>query len=204
MSSPDTSARAVMQRTGVVAATELTKPDAALQGPVGSSSSPMLDVLSAVEAKIKPSTKTRELLARTLNPDLVESAVANGTRVDTYLNLQKHIPSVRERGLVKAYLRAVPIVEPTFVVQPGGRQSVLKHRSKVVHAFVRGAFQAGLDSRDLRELTPVRVTYNPYKYSTFVNADTQEPIESARFALFLCADSGDPSVKEKPTVIAWL
>lgn len=204
MASAQTRAPAVMQRAGVVPAATLAKPDDALRCTAGPGSSPLLDVLSGVESAIRPSGNTRALLARTLNPARVESAVVDGTRVDTYLNLHKHIPSVLERGLVKAHLRAVPIVEPTFIVQPGGRQRVLRDRSKVVHAFVRGAFQAGLDPRDLRNLTPVRVTYNPYKYDTFVNADTEEPIESARFAVFLCADSGEPNVKEKPTVIAWV
>lgn len=48
-----------------------------------------------------------------------------------------------------------------------------------VHAFVRGEVVSvgqGTPPRDKW----VRATYNPYKYESFVIADTEEPIFSAR------------------------
>ena len=86
-------------------------------------------------------------------------------------------------GKVGMHTGNVVIYNPTFVVQPAGRQKVLDQRKKNVHAFVRGDYWASHRADDpsgslcgahlryamshLEEC--VRVTYNPYKAGHFVD-----------------------------------
>ena len=93
-------------------------------------------------------------------------------KVEIYFNLHKRLFSIRERhGKVIAHKRWVGLVRPTFVVQQGGRERVLRDKSKNVHAFVKGYLQdADNVSRNPQVITrEVEVTYNPYKYETFVD-----------------------------------
>jgi hypothetical protein len=66
-----------------------------------------------------------------------------------------------------------------FVVQEGGRRRVLKEKSKNVHAFVRGFIEED------RRIVGKSITYNPYKYSTFVCRKDEKSIFSAKFARLL-------------------
>jgi hypothetical protein len=70
---------------------------------------------------------------------------------------------------------------------------VLRERKKNVHAFVRGDYVLGMlttgwfnpapSVQELRESMHYReVTYNPYKYETFVYKDTEEPVHKAEVA----------------------
>jgi len=108
-------------------------------------------------------------------------------KVEIYYNLNKHVLSVRQKGIVIKHTPAAEVFNAKFVVQPGGRKRVLREKRKNVHAFVRGT--AGrLSKTVLSEMLGrkyevpgnwVRVTYNPYKYSSFVEADTGKPIREA-------------------------
>ena len=108
-------------------------------------------------------------------------------KVEIYYNLHKHVLSVREKGLVIKHTPAAEVFNAKFVVQPGGRKRVLRDKRKNVHAFVRGT--AGrLSKTILSEMLGrkykvpanwVRVTYNPYKYNSFVEAESGEPIHES-------------------------
>ena len=114
-------------------------------------------------------------------------------KVEIYYNLNKHVLSVRQKGIVIKHTPAAEVFNAKFVVQPGGRKRVLREQRKNVHAFVRGT--AGrLSKTILSEMLGrkykvpgnwVRVTYNPYKYNTFVDAHTKQPIHEAK-AVLLC------------------
>tara|TARA_R110001632_G_scaffold32084_2_gene83380 strand:+ start:1165 stop:1434 length:270 start_codon:yes stop_codon:yes gene_type:complete len=72
--------------------------------------------------------------------------------------------------------------DPVFVVRKAGRERVLRERKKNVHAFVRGK----LMYYDVIVGTPelyTDVTYNPYKYSSFVNKHTEEAVDKAKIAV---------------------
>jgi len=96
-----------------------------------------------------------------------------------YWNLHKNIFSIQSRekenyGKVVAHKDSVVVGLPKFVVRQAGREKVLKDKSKNVHAFVVGNVEPDM----FFNLGPGRlVTYNPYKYNSFVMADTKEPIE---------------------------
>lgn len=99
-------------------------------------------------------------------------------RVQVYRNLHRQRLSVvalngKNKGRVVRRPAEMTLEDCSFVVQPAGREKVLRTRVKNVHAFVRGIPRKGSLTRG------VRLTYNPYKYSSFVRADTLAPVAFA-------------------------
>jgi len=87
-------------------------------------------------------------------------------KVEVYWNLHKKLWSVREaHGRVLGHSEYVRLVEVDWVVQEGGRQRVLRERKKNVHAFARGYL---LRSGPIFLWGERDITYNPYKYSSFM------------------------------------
>ena len=95
-----------------------------------------------------------------------EDSIKDGDRVEVYWNLHKDCFSVRKNGRVVDYLYGgedyLTLTDVKFVVQPAGRERVLRERKKNVHAFVRGTVSFS---------SPVayqqKVSYNPYKMGSF-------------------------------------
>lgn len=117
-------------------------------------------------------------------------------KVYVYFNLHKQCLSVKaltgeQRGRVVAHAQAVELEDVEFRVSEAGRQRVLKEKCKNVHAGVVGQLR-GIDkvlwlrpARNYRKpLLPTEavqpVTYNPYKYATFVDRSTEHPVLHAR------------------------
>jgi hypothetical protein len=119
-------------------------------------------------------------------------------RIEAYYNLHKQCLSARPTGrygYVRHY-QFLAVKNVKFAVQPAGRQKVLNEKKKNVHAFVRGDMVTWsphrkegefYDPMDIdvsverfREDDRYReVTYNPYKYESFVTADSKYPIYEA-------------------------
>ena len=110
------------------------------------------------------------------------------TKVDLYWNLIKKRWSVRSRegdtyGKVVGHLDSCVVVSVKFVVNPKGRERVLREQRKNVHAFVRGdllmkRMPGTIDSYD----GWAEVSYNPYKASKFLGKN-KIPLESAQLVL---------------------
>ena len=84
-------------------------------------------------------------------------------------------------GLVVDHSPLVYLTGVKFKVSKAGRERVLRERRKNVHAGVVGdPAPIGLD---VFWDDYVRVTYNPYKYESFVRVDTGEPVYSAKAAM---------------------
>ena len=115
--------------------------------------------------------------------------------VEVYRNLHKQCWSVRQKGIVKYHTNYVFLRDVDFKVSQVGRERVVREKKKNVHAVVRGVL-AKPTSMPL-ELDPKykSVYYNPYKYSSFVDRDTETPIAHAEWADMMC-DTPNP-------VIAW-
>ena len=123
-------------------------------------------------------------------------------RVFVYFNLHKLLWSVRalegpDKGRVIQHAHEVHLVDCTFKVSEAGRQRVLSERRKNVHAGVVGRLA---DAAPANMPAGLRVTYNPYKYATFVLADTVEPVHAAarvhlreRAAFILLATAPSPT-----------
>ena len=102
-------------------------------------------------------------------------------RVEVYWNLHLNTYSIRalqgpKKGLVVAHSDSVDLQDVRFVVQPAGNARVRSTNRKNVHAFMRGILTGGSES-SRNCSTPV--TYDPYKYVSFVVKGTEEPIGSS-------------------------
>ena len=107
-------------------------------------------------------------------------------RVFVYWNLHKRLWSVKamqgeNKGRVIAHVKGLALKDATFKVSRAGRERVLREQRKNVHAGVVGELLQGKDF-----FGTTRVTYNPYKYTTFVKADNpEEVIRDAPYANFM-------------------
>lgn len=116
------------------------------------------------------------------------------SRKEIYFNLHKKLFSVRDMdtGRVIMHTGFALLENVQFVVQPAGRERVLREKSKNVHAFVRGWYSSG---EDLTPRFERRATYNPYKYDSFVDADTGKPLDKAAEVLLeLDWDTKKPTI----------
>lgn len=91
-------------------------------------------------------------------------------KVDVYRNLTKGCISIRSRerenyGRVIAHRDIVHVMDARFIVNHSGRLKVINSKCKNVHAFVRGHW----NDKTYEPLDKVvEVTYNPYRYVSFV------------------------------------
>ncbi len=104
-------------------------------------------------------------------------------KVEIYWNLTRKLFSVRRNGKVVDHVDCFALENVEWVVQPGGRARVRRDKRKNVHAFARG-YQLHHVDLDVTRLSTDRVTYNPYKHSTFVDASTKIPVRKSDYALF--------------------
>ena len=113
----------------------------------------------------------------------IDSAV--GRKCFVYWNLHKKCFSIKaldgeNKGRVIAHADKVHVESCQFKVSQAGRLRVLKDKCKNVHAGIVGVLR---DSAPDSALDMVGVTYNPYKYDSFVQADRPSvPIERASYA----------------------
>jgi hypothetical protein len=105
-----------------------------------------------------------------------------GDKVMVYYNLHKHTFSIAHKGLVISHADYVKLKDVEFRVRQGGREKVIKEKRKNVHSFVIGTLMdyCKYPCEDLpSEPNTNIVTYNPYKYNSYVMKDTEEPIYNA-------------------------
>lgn len=97
---------------------------------------------------------------------------SKGAGLDIYWNLHQDLWSIRDRkqGLVVLHEPSLVAEEVSFVVQPAGRVRVIATGRKNVHAFVR-AKSIILDNNIVIPQNFGRVRYNPYIYTTFIDAN---------------------------------
>ncbi len=114
-------------------------------------------------------------------------------KVFVYKNLHKNCWSVKQDGLVKMHALEVHLYSCNIKVSRKGRERVRREKRKNVHAGIRGYLEPyhmglshcanlndearmfqraweGLPESQMRE-----ITYNPYKYDSFVHVDDETP-----------------------------
>lgn len=111
-----------------------------------------------------------------------------------YYNLHKHCLSLKaldgpRRGCVVLHARGVRLKDVAFRVSQAGRERVLRERSKNVHAGVVGelveveplsdAPDSGLVSLAQQLGMTRQLTYDPYRFTSFVTRDTEEAVAAA-------------------------
>jgi hypothetical protein len=94
-----------------------------------------------------------------------------------YYNLHKHCLSIMLRGKVLEHSSEFFLRDVEFRVSQAGRDRVLREKRKNVHAFVCGTPDDGWPV----DQTERKVTYNPYKFNSFVYSDTLEPVYKAKW-----------------------
>ena len=116
-------------------------------------------------------------------------------KVKVYYNLHKKCYSIvslekENYGRVIKHDNCVPLFDAQFKVSEKGRQRVLREQKKNVHAYVVGNWSidcyngseilcSELQTKD-RNIKSIKVaTYNPYKYSSFVDATSKKPLAKA-------------------------
>jgi hypothetical protein len=130
--------------------------------------------------KIKINESQYRRLLETITDDNEKTYI--GDKVMVYYNLHKHTFSISRNGRVIAHADYVKLTDVEFRVRQGGREKVIREKSKNVHSFVIGTLEdyckfpcENLPSEPNSNI----VTYNPYKYNSYVIKDTEEPIYSA-------------------------
>ena len=108
-------------------------------------------------------------------------------RVFVYFNLHKKCFSIKalegdRKGRVVAHSNTVLLESCKFKVSEAGRQRVLREKRKNVHAGVTGVWINGdrVESHyEFLSMVGRQVTYNPYKYDSFVYKTTEQPVDKA-------------------------
>jgi len=123
----------------------------------------------------------RIIITETQRRMLVDSLI--GEKVKVYYNLHKHTFSVQKNGLVVMHADFIKLENVEFKVRPTGKEKVRQEKSKNVHAFVIGNLIDFCEypCDDIpEEPTGDIVTYDPYKYDSFVYKETEEPVFNAK------------------------
>ena len=105
-----------------------------------------------------------------------------GKKVMVYYNLHKHTFSITYKSKVILHADYVKLKDVEFRVRGGGKEKVRSEKRKNVHAFVIGTLMdyCEFPCENLPKETSSKViTYDPYKYDSFVYKDTEEPVTKA-------------------------
>jgi hypothetical protein len=110
-----------------------------------------------------------------------------GQRVYVYFNLHRKLWSVRaldgpHKGRVIAHKRGVVLQDVSPRVSQAGRKRVLRERKKNVHAGLVG-YWVPFNTPITEHMVPI--TYNPYKYESFVYVSDESAYTGTRKALLL-------------------
>lgn len=113
-------------------------------------------------------------------------------KVFVYFNLHKKCWSVKalegkNKGKVIAHCETIILKDCELKVSESGRQRVIREQKKYVHAGVVGKV-VSMDKTI--KSTDTQITYNPYKFNSFVKKETLEPVFEATKA-YLSAKKGD-------------
>jgi hypothetical protein len=106
-----------------------------------------------------------------------------GKKVMVYYNLHKHTFSITYDSKVILHADYVKLGDVEFRVRPGGKDRVRKEKSKNVHAFVIGTLLEYCEypcDNIPNPSSDMIVTYNPYKFDTFVYKNTEKPVYHAK------------------------
>lgn len=125
-------------------------------------------------------------------------------KVRVYWNLHKKCFSVQDykTGRVIAHKNLVHLTDVKFHVRTGGNQRVRDEGRKNVHAFMIGNLVDGSSEfADVADAIGREVTYNPYKYETFVTVCDKEPVMEA-YSVTACVDQRADTKAYVPSVFA--
>jgi len=106
-----------------------------------------------------------------------------GKKVMVYYNLHKHTFSITYKSKVIMHADYVKLDDVEFRVRKGGNERVKREKQKNVHAFVIGTLMDYCEypCDDIpNPPSDMIVTYNPYRYDSFVYKQSEEPVYGAK------------------------
>ena len=90
--------------------------------------------------------------------------------------------TIMQDGRVKASAKQVRLKEAAFTVRESGRQRMLHEQRRTIHAYIVGTLIEYIHTEDAKSMSvlPGRsARYNPYRYSSFVDSQTEAPLSLA-------------------------
>lgn len=116
-----------------------------------------------------------------------EPVIDRNQPVRVFKNLKHGCYSIMQRGIVRASARAVRLTDVEFRVGEKGRQRMLRERRKNIHAFAVGRlvdFVHPDDERNIERLEGRGLFYDPYRFDSFVDTETNRPVRTVSAAHF--------------------
>jgi len=104
--------------------------------------------------------------------------------VRVFKNWKHGCYNIIQNGRLEASAKQVRLIDVEFRVRESGRERMLRDQRRNVHAFAIGHlmdFVHPSEHRDLEHMPGRGMYYDPYQFASFVDRETQEPVESARF-----------------------
>ena len=112
-----------------------------------------------------------------------QNSVIDPTRpVRVFRNWKQGCYSIMQGGRVRASARQVRLADVEFLVRESGRQRMLRGLPKNVHAYAVGYLVDHVhpaEERELPAVSGVSVMYDPYRFASFVDRRTLQPVERA-------------------------
>lgn len=100
-------------------------------------------------------------------------------KVWVYYNLHKKIFSIKYKNKVVKHSNFIVLNNVKFIVRKSGNNKVRKDKQKNVHAFVCGTLiEIGELVKNITQYSKI-IGYNPYKFTTFVDIVTCDPIHNS-------------------------
>ena len=107
--------------------------------------------------------------------------------VRVFRNLKHDCYSIMQRGVIKASAKQVRLSGVEFRVREAGRQRALRENRKNIHAFAVGLlvdFVHPSDPRDIEPMAGRAAFYDPFRFPSFVDGETNDPVIAASAAHF--------------------
>ena len=116
-----------------------------------------------------------------------DTVIDRNQPVRVFKNLKHGCYSIMQRGVICASAREVRLTDVEFRVGERGRQRMIRERRRNVHAFAVGRlvdFVHPDDERNIARLDGRGAFYDPYRFDSFVDAETNEPVRAVSAAHF--------------------
>ena len=107
--------------------------------------------------------------------------------VRVFKNFKHGCYSIMQRGVVKASAKQVRLSGVVFRVREAGRQRALREQRRNVHAFAVGLLVDFVHPDETRTMEPMAgrgAFYDPLRFPSFVDRETQAPITTVSLAHF--------------------
>lgn len=102
--------------------------------------------------------------------------------VRVFKNPKHDCYSIMQGGRLLASARQVRLADVEFRVRESGRQRMLREQRRNVHAFAVGRLLEYIHPSETRSMDAFQgrpVYYNPYRFASFVDRETEAPVQSA-------------------------